>query len=115
MNTLVEGIEDNPHNRTRFLVIGYSKPEPCGKDKTSIVFSMPNKSGSLYHALNVFDSESVNLTMIDRGPPSRCRGNISSSSTVRATKKTPPYKTPCKNSASMAMFARVLGSYPEAE
>ena len=53
LNILAEGIEDNPHNRTRFLVIGYSKPEPCGRDKTSIVFSVPHKSGSLYQTCSM--------------------------------------------------------------
>ena len=115
LNTLAEAIEDNPHNKTRFLVIGDSKPEPCGKDKTSIVFSVPNKSGSLYNALNVFDSEGVNLTMIESRPTKQmpweyiffvdCQGHERDASIQRSLQKL----------ADMAMFARVLGSYPEAE
>ncbi len=68
LNIIAEGIEDNPHNKTRFLVLGYSKPDPCGRDKTSVVFSVPHKSGSLYHALKVFDDAGINLTMIESRP-----------------------------------------------
>ena len=42
---LCDHIEDNPSNRTRFLVLGYNEPEPTGKDKTSLMFSVPNRGG----------------------------------------------------------------------
>lgn len=115
LNVLVEGIEDSPHNRTRFLVVGNSKPQPCGKDKTSVVFAVPNKSGSLYHALTVFDSEGINLTMIESRPTKQlpweyiffvdCQGHEHDEAIQRALEKL----------NKMALFVRVLGSYPEAE
>ena len=115
LNILAEGIEDNPHNKTRFLVIGNSKPEPSGKDKTSIVFSVPHKAGSLYHALTVFDSENINLTMIESRPTKQmpweyiffvdCQGHERDDSVQRTLAKL----------GEMALFVRVLGSYPEAE
>lgn len=115
LNVLAEGIEDSPHNRTRFLVVGNSKPQPCGKDKTSVVFAVPNKSGSLYHALTVFDSEGINLTMIESRPTKQlpweyiffvdCQGHEHDEAIQRALEKL----------NKMALFVRVLGSYPEAE
>ena len=115
LNILAEGIEDNPHNKTRFLVIGYSKPEPSGRDKTSIVFSVPHKAGSLYHALTVFDSEGINLTMIESRPTKQMpweyiffvdfQGHEQDAAVQRALGKL----------GEMALFVRVLGSYPEAE
>jgi chorismate mutase/prephenate dehydratase len=115
LNVLAEGIEDNPHNKTRFLVIGYSKPDPSGKDKTSIVFSVPHKSGSLYHALKVFDAENINLTMIESRPTKQMpweyiffvdfQGHEHDESVQRALSKL----------NEIALFVRVLGSYPEAE
>ena len=115
LNTLAEGIEDNPHNKTRFLVIGYSKPEPCGKDKTSIVFSVPNKSGSLYHALNVFDSEGVNLTMIESRPTKQMPWEYIFFVDCQGHEKDAAIQNSLQKLSDMAMFARVLGSYPEAE
>lgn len=115
LNIVAEGIEDNPHNRTRFLVIGHSKPEPCGRDKTSIVFSVPHKAGSLYNALKVFEDEKVNLMMIESRPTKQmpweyiffidCQGHEKDENMQRALAKL----------GEMAMFVRVLGSYPESE
>ncbi len=115
LNIIAEGIEDNPHNKTRFLVVGYSKPSPSGKDKTSVVFSVPHKAGSLYNALRVFESEGVNLTMIESRPTKQmpweyiffidCQGHEQEEHVGRAL----------ENLRQIALFVRVLGSYPEAD
>ena len=115
LNIIEEGIEDNPHNKTRFLVVGYSRPNPSGKDKTSLVYAVPHKSGSLYHSLRVFDEQGVNLTMIESRPTKQmpweyiffvdCQGHEEGESMQRAL----------AGLGEMALFVRVLGSYPEAE
>lgn len=115
LNILEEGIEDNPHNKTRFLVVGYSKPQPSGKDKTSLVYAVPHRSGSLYHSLKVFDSHGVNLTMIESRPTKQmpweyiffvdCQGHEADDS-MQAT---------LAELGEMALFVRVLGSYPESD
>ena len=38
---LVEHIEDNPNNRTRFVVLGYNEPAKTGRDKTSYYVQRP--------------------------------------------------------------------------
>src|SRR5205807_9566701 len=65
---LVAHTEDNPSNRTRFLVLGYNEPDPTGRDKTSLMFSVPNKSGELFRAMAAFEKYDVNLTMIESRP-----------------------------------------------
>src|SRR5205814_4459051 len=65
---LVEHTEDNPSNRTRFLVLGYNEPEPTGRDKTSLQFSVQNKAGELFRAMAAFDQFHVNMTMIESRP-----------------------------------------------
>ena len=115
LNIIAEAIEDSPHNKTRFLIVGYSKAQPCGKDKTSLVFAVPHKAGSLYHALKVFDTEGINLSMIESRPTKQmpweyiffvdCQGHERDESVQKALEAL----------GEMAMFVRVLGSYPEAE
>jgi chorismate mutase/prephenate dehydratase len=65
---VAQHIEDSPHNRTRFLVIGQNEPKPSGKDKTSIFFSVQHKAGALLRALAAFDAHGLNLTMIESRP-----------------------------------------------
>jgi chorismate mutase/prephenate dehydratase len=62
---LFDHIEDNPHNQTRFLVIGFNEPARTGKDKTSLMFSLGNRPGELYQALGAFNEFGVNLMMIE--------------------------------------------------
>ncbi len=115
LNILEEGIEDNPHNKTRFLVIGYSKPNPCGKDKTSIVYAVPHKAGSLYHSLRVFDTHGINLTMIESRPTKQMPWEYIFFVDVQGHEDDPNVQDALEELTRMALFVRVLGSYPEAE
>jgi chorismate mutase/prephenate dehydratase len=115
LNIIAEGIEDNPHNKTRFLVVGYSKPEPSGKDKTSVVFSVPHKAGSLYHALTVFDSEGVNLTMIESRPTKQMPWEYIFFVDFQGHERDEVVQRALANLSEISLFVRVLGSYPEAE
>lgn len=68
---LVDHIEDNAQNRTRFIVIGYNEPKKTGRDKTSIMFVLRNRPGELYRALGAFVEHGVNLMMIESRPAQR--------------------------------------------
>ena len=68
---LVDHIEDNSHNRTRFIVIGYNEPKKTGRDKTSLMFVLRNRPGELYRALGAFVEHGVNLMMIESRPAQR--------------------------------------------
>ncbi len=61
-------IEDNPHNFTRFLVIGKKTPEKSGADKTSIMFSVKDEPGILYRMLEPFSKRGINLAKIESRP-----------------------------------------------
>src|SRR5262249_48460361 len=64
LNLLAEAIEDNPRNRTRFIVLGSTPTPPTGQDKTSILFSVRHEAGALVRALSVFEQYGISLTMI---------------------------------------------------
>ncbi len=61
-------IEDNPHNVTRFLVIGKKTPEKSNADKTSIMFSVKDEPGILYRMLEPFSKRDINLAKIESRP-----------------------------------------------
>lgn len=65
---LEEGIEDQPYNVTRFLVIGGKEAAPTGDDKTSLLFFLPHVPGSLHKALGALAGKDVNMTRIQSRP-----------------------------------------------
>jgi chorismate mutase / prephenate dehydratase len=115
LKVVAEGIEDHPLNTTRFVVIGKGGNDPTGCDKTSILFGTPHVPGALYHAINPFAEEQVNLTRIESYPV-RDRmweylffvdfiGHIEDDKIKRCMQKLK------KETA----FIKILGSYPKGE
>lgn len=60
---------DDANNSTRFVIIE-KKPNKnvTGHDKTSIVFAVDNKPGSLYSALELLAKSKINMTKIESRP-----------------------------------------------
>lgn len=67
---LAEGIQDHPHNQTRFVMIGHEAARPTGDDRTMLAFSIQDDSqrGSLRRALGCLEEHGVNMTRIESRP-----------------------------------------------
>lgn len=65
---LAANIEDEPNNTTRFLVLGYQDTVPTGRDKTSLVFSTPNRAGAVNSLLAPFSSAGISMTKFESRP-----------------------------------------------
>ena len=61
-------IEDNVNNTTRFAVICKQNVPPTGTDKTSLLLSNSNGPGTLYHLLEPFSKNEINMTRIESRP-----------------------------------------------
>ena len=68
LKVLGSGIEDDPNNTTRFLVLGQVDPEPTGKDRTSLVMSAENKPGSVHALLSPLAANGVSMSRIESRP-----------------------------------------------
>jgi chorismate mutase / prephenate dehydratase len=108
-------IEDSPHNRTRFLVIGENTPQPSGKDKTSIFFSVQHRAGALLRAMAAFDAHDINLTMIESRPTKTAPWEYVFFIDFQGHVKSPMVESALRLLEEQSLFVKILGSYPEAE
>jgi len=68
LNVLAENIEDQPHNITRFAVIGENAEARTGRDKTTLMIRLSNQAGSLAKTISPFEKFGVNMTWIESFP-----------------------------------------------
>ena len=68
LEVLVRNIEDEPHNTTRFAVLGRTSPGASGKDRTMVMFSTPNEAGSLHRMLSELAERGISMSRIESRP-----------------------------------------------
>lgn len=68
LSVLVEGINDDEDNSTRFIVVTNQKVYLKNASKISIRFELPHQSGSLYGILSHFIYNDLNMTKIESRP-----------------------------------------------
>jgi len=107
-------IEDNPHNFTRFLVIGKKTPEKSGADKTSIMFSVKDEPGILYRMLEPFSQRGINLAKIESRPMKQKAWEYIFFLDLIGHIDEPIISDAVEELRGHCHFLKVLGSYPVA-
>jgi len=107
-------IEDNRFNQTRFLVIGRRPTAATGRDKTSILFAMPNTAGALHAILAAFAERSINLTKIESRPARQRSWDYVMFVDFEGHRDTPAVEGALADVRARTLFLKVLGSYPAA-
>ena len=111
---LFSNIEDHPDNTTRFLVLGSHATTPSGKDKTSILFSAPNRPGSLHDMLACFAANNVSMTRIESRPSRIGMWDYVFFVDVEGHAENPQVVAALQKLEESASMVKLLGSYPVA-
>jgi len=114
MKILDREIEDNPRNTTRFFVLGRSDAPPSGDDKTSIVFLLKHKPGTLYQALGEFAKRRINLTKIESRPTRQKPWEYNFYLDFEGHRSDSAVHQTLIQLEDISLFLKVLGSYPKA-
>ena len=115
LNILKKNIEDDQENSTRFFVIGDHKPQPTGKDKTSILFFLNHEPGSLYKCLSVLAERKINLTRIESRPAKTKKWEYLFFADIEGHEKDQNISDAFKAMEEYCVFLKILGSYPRGD
>jgi len=107
-------IQDDPHNRTRFFVIGTLQPGPSGRDQTSLLLSVPNKSGAVYELLAPLARHGVSMTRFESRPARTGRWEYFFFVDIEGHAHDAKVAQALAELQTQAAFFKVLGSYPHA-
>jgi len=111
---LLEGLEDEKENFTRFFLIYKKRKVAAGADKTSLVFSLKNISGALFKALSVFALRDLDLCKIESRPVHRRPWEYVFFVDILRGEDEAMRKA-LQHLAEIAGFVKVLGVYPRAK
>ncbi len=112
LEILAEGIETNPNNYTRFLVIAPSPAPRTERGKTSIVFVVDNRPGTLYAALGTLATRGINLTKLESRPGRQRPWDYVFYVDVDGHRDDPALRDALDELRKHTTFLRILGSYP---
>jgi chorismate mutase/prephenate dehydratase len=111
---LVENIEDEPNNTTRFLVLGRHDAGPSGRDKTSLIMSAPNRTGALHELLLPFSHAGVSMSRLESRPARNALWEYVFYVDIEGHHDEPGVKAALDELARHAAYLKILGSYPVA-
>ncbi len=112
LNILKQGIEDVAGGMTRFLLLGKKCALPSGNDKTSLCFSIADRSGALSDCLDPFRKHHVTLTMIESRPSRHKRWEYLFYIDLLGNRKDPDVAAALQELEPYTSFIRIFGSYP---
>jgi len=111
MAVIQEGIETNPRNYTRFVVISKKQLENGPRRKSSLVYSTGNQPGALYETLRVFAEKGVNLVKLESRPIHGKPWEYMFYVDIEADIESPAFKPVLDELEKRTDYLRVLGSY----
>lgn len=105
-------IQDDPHNRTRFAVIGSLNTNPSGRDHTSLVLAVPNKAGAVYNLLAPLAKHGVSMTRFESRPARIGTWEYYFYVDLEGHRQDAPVGRALAELQDNAAFFKLLGSYP---
>jgi len=114
LKIIAENIQDIAQNTTRFLVIGTRAVPKSGRDKTTILFAVPDKVGALNTALSLFAKNKINISKIESRPLRGRSWEYLFFVDLEGHRDDARVKRALGALQHRTLFLKVLGSYPEA-
>jgi chorismate mutase/prephenate dehydratase len=108
-------IQDDPSNRTRFVVLGRQDTQPSGRDKTSLILSVPNRAGAVYRMLAPLAEHGVSMTRFESRPARSGTWEYYFYVDVEGHAADAPVDAALQALRQLCPYFKLLGSYPAAQ
>jgi len=105
-------IQDDPHNRTRFVVMGKTPVGASGRDKTSMIVSVKNEAGAVLRLLEPLARHDVSMTRFESRPARVGTWEYYFYIDFEGHRNDPAVIAALDELGERAAFLKVLGSYP---
>lgn len=113
LTLLEESIQDRATNTTRFLVIGEKTCPVTGNDRTSLLFAIHDRPGSLVRALQAFDQFHINMSKIESRPSKRKDWEYIFYVDLAGHCDDPAVRAAIAELEKHCSMVKLLGSYPD--
>lgn len=117
LHTLAPAIQDDPHNRTRFVIVTHPdrhpQPRASGHDCTSLVVSVTNRPGAVHDMLVPLKEHGVSMTRFESRPARTAdQWEYYFYIDVQGHPDQPQVSSALKELRSVCSFFKLLGTYP---
>ncbi len=107
-------IQDDPHNRTRFVIIGKQPTDSSGHDQTSLIVSVANEPGAVFKLLEPLAKHGVSMTRFESRPARIGTWEYYFYIDVEGHRDDTAVAAALDELGRKAAFLKILGSYPRA-
>jgi len=114
LKTVAAGIQDDPHNRTRFAIIGHYDCAPSGDDQTSMILSVPDRAGAVHSLIEPLARHGVSMKRFESRPARQGTWEYYFYIDIIGHQRDPAVAAALAELRAQAAYCKVVGSYPRA-
>jgi len=116
LHIVAPAIQDDPHNRTRFVIVTdpsrHPQPRASGHDCTSLVVSVVNRPGAVHDMLVPLKQHGVSMTRLESRPARSGQWEYYFYMDIQGHPDQPEVAAALKELRAVCAFFKLLGTYP---
>lgn len=114
LSVVEAGIQDDPGNRTRFVIIGRYQCGPSGTDQTSLILSVPDQAGAVHRLIEPLARHRVSMKRFESRPARRGDWEYFFYIDLLGHQDDPDVARALEEIRQHAAYFQITGSYPRA-
>jgi chorismate mutase / prephenate dehydratase len=114
LQIVAPSIQDDPLNRTRFLVIGKHRCDRTGNDQTSLILSVPDRAGAVHALIEPLARHGVSMKRFESRPARSGNWEYYFHIDVLGHEQDANVSAALAEIRNHSAFFKLLGSYPRA-